>query len=165
MLTLNKKGIVVKNSMVSYDSENKMYHVYWKGGDGNSYLTTTEDFSSFSDPEKTEYQKEEVTADLPAYAQKEEAAVFEFTQEEYDKIHKKYGKIESVVVHGAEDRVIKEGEQVELPKHVEVEYSDGSAAKMGGIAEKAVIKVPKTKYKKYKKLLRGKGLSKKAKIS
>lgn len=131
VLTLNKKGIVVKNPMVSYDSENKMYHVYWEGGDGNSYLTTTEDFSSFSDPEKTEYQKEEVTADLPAYAQKEEAAVFELTQEEYDKIHKKYGKIESVAVHGAENRVIKEGEQVELPKQVEVEYSDGSTAKMG----------------------------------
>lgn len=131
VLTLNKKGIVVKNPWVSYDSENKMYRVYWEGGDGNSYLTTTEDFSSFSDPEKTEYQKEEVTADLPAYAQKEEAAVFELTQEEYDRIHKKYGKIGSVAVHGAEDRVIKEGEQVELPKQVEVEYSDGSTAKMG----------------------------------
>ena len=34
-----------------------------------------------------------------------------------------------------------------------------------GISKKAVVKVPKTKYKKYKKLLRGKGLPEKAKIS
>ncbi|MCI8365678.1 MAG: family 43 glycosylhydrolase [Eubacterium sp.] len=131
VLALNNKGIIVKNPMVQYEPADRVYRIYWEGGDENSYLTTTEDFSAFSEPEITEYQKEEVTADLPAYAQKEEAAIFKLNQEEYDRIHKKYGKIESVAVHGAGDQVIKEGEQIDLPKQVEVEYSDGSVAKMG----------------------------------
>ena len=39
------------------------------------------------------------------------------------------------------------------------------AKALKGISKKAVIQVPRTKYKKYRKLLQGKGLSKKARIS
>lgn len=128
---LNQKGITVKNPSAEYDKEADTYRIYWEGGDGNSYVTTTADFTSFSDPQQTDYQKEAVTANLPSYAQKEEAAVFALTKQEYDRIEKKYGKIRSTAVHGAEDLTVKEGSSVSLPKQVTVEYSDGSTADMG----------------------------------
>lgn len=128
---LNQKGITVKNPSAEYDKEADTYRIYWEGGDGNSYVTTTADFTSFSDPQQTDYQKEAVTANLPSYAQKEEAAVFALTKQEYDRIEKKYGKIRSTAVHGAEDLTVKEGSSVSLPKQITVEYSDGSTADMG----------------------------------
>lgn len=128
---LNQKGITVKNPSAEYDKEADTYRIYWEGGDENSYVTTTADFTSFSDPQQTDYQKEAVTANLPSYAQKEEAAVFALTKQEYDRIEKKYGKIRSTAVHGAEDLTVKEGSSVSLPKQVTVEYSDGSTADMG----------------------------------
>ena len=131
VVALNNKGITVKNPMVEYNQADENYSIYWEGGDGNSYVTMTEDFSSFSEPQQVDYQKEEVMANLPQYASKEEAAIFELTQEEYERISKKYGEIKSVAVHGAEDKVIKPGDKVELPDNVEVEYSDGSTASMG----------------------------------
>lgn len=129
--TLNSKGIVVENPKAEYNQAADNYKIYWEGGDGNSYVTTTNDFSTFSEPEQTDYKKEVVTANLPEYAAKDEAAIFPLTKEEYDRINKKYGEVKSVAVHGIEDKVITEGDKVELPQKVEVEYSDGSTANMG----------------------------------
>lgn len=129
--SLNTKDITVKNPTVEYSQEDSSYHIYWEGGDGNSYLTTTKDFSTFSEPQKSSYQKEVVTANLPSYAAKEEAAIFKLTPSEYERISKKYGKIESVAVHGLKDITVQEGEKAKLPKTVEVEYNDGSKANMG----------------------------------
>ncbi len=128
---LNEKKITVKNPYAEYDEANDTYRIYWEGGDGNSYVTTTADFSSFSEPQQTDYRKQAVTADLPSYAQNEEAAVFALTKQEYDWIEKKYGTIKSTAVHGAEDMTVNTGSCVSLPEQVTVEYSDGSTADMG----------------------------------
>ncbi len=94
-------------------------------------MTTTADFSSFSEPQQTDYRKQVVTADLPSYAQKEEAAVFALTKQEYERIEKKYGTIKSTAIRGAEDMTVNTGSSVSLPEQVTVEYSDGSTADMG----------------------------------
>ena len=131
ILTLGSKGSVITNPMVEYDETDARYYIYWEGGDGQSYMASTDDFSSFSDPQQADYKKETVTANLPSYAEKEEAAIFELTEEEYERIQKKYGTVKSVAVHGPQDQVITEGERIELPDQVEVAYSDGSTARMG----------------------------------
>lgn len=131
ILTLGSKGSVITNPMVEYDETDAQYYIYWEGGDGQSYMASTDDFSSFSDPQQADYKKETVTANLPSYAEKEEAAIFELTEEEYERIQKKYGTVKSVAVHRPQDQVITEGERIELPDQVEVAYSDGSTARMG----------------------------------
>lgn len=130
VMTLNNKGITVKNPTVEYQADGS-YNIYWEGGDGHYYVTETDDFTSFSDPQATDYQKQPVTGILPSYAQTEEAAIFELTGQEYDRIKKKYGKIESVAVHGTDDQFILPGASANLPGQVTVEYSDGSTAEMG----------------------------------
>lgn len=128
--TLNDKGITVKNPTVECQADGG-YRIYWEGGDGNCYVTETDDFTSFSDPQSIDYRKEPVTGSLPSYARTEEAAVFELTGQEYDRIEKKYGTLRSVAVSGIDDLYITPGASAELPKQVTVEYSDGSAADMG----------------------------------
>lgn len=128
--TLNNKGITVKNPTAECQADGS-YNIYWEGGDGHCYMTETDDFTSFSDPQSTDYKKESITGSLPSYAQTEETAIFELTEQEYDRIEKKYGKIESVAVHGIDDLYITPGTSASLPKQVTVEYSDGSAADMG----------------------------------
>lgn len=119
--TLNTKGITVKNPTAECQADGS-YNIYWEGGDGHCYMTETDDFTSFSDPQSTDYKKESITGSLPSYAQTEEAAVFELTEQEYDRIEKKYGKIESVAVHGIDDLYIMPGTSASLPKQVTVEY-------------------------------------------
>lgn len=131
IIKLNDKGITVKNPKVEYDSDNALYKVYWEGGDGNSYLSCTSDFTSFDEAESCDYHKDEVSANLPEYANKEEAQILELSQDEYDRINNKYGPVYSVAVHGAENKVINEGDKIDLPEKVNIEYSDGSYESMG----------------------------------
>lgn len=127
---LNNDGIVVMNPTVKYTEGTSLYDIFWEGGDGKSYVTATEDFESFSEPVETSYEKASVNAALPDYASAEEASVFELTQEEYDRVSKKYDKLRSVAVD-VNDIQIKPGEEAVLPDKVDVVYSDGSKTPMG----------------------------------
>lgn len=69
--------------MVKYNEETSLYDIFWEGGDGKSYVTTTEDLLQVSEPTETTYKKASVDAVLPDYAVREEASVFELTQDEY----------------------------------------------------------------------------------
>lgn len=106
------------------------YQICWESGDGKSYIVTTRDFHSFSSPRETKYKKEMVNASLPDYALAEEAAVLKLTQEEYERILKKYGRLHSVAVD-IENITISEGEEAILPDRINVTYSDGSGTPMG----------------------------------
>ena len=127
---LNNDGIVVMNPTVKYNEGTSLYDIFWEGGDGKSYVTATEDFESFSEPVETSYEKASVNAAFPDYASAEEASVFELTQEEYDRVSKKYDKLRSVAVD-VNDIQIKPGEEAVLPDKVDVVYSDGSKTPMG----------------------------------
>lgn len=127
---LNNDGITVMNPTVKYNEGTSSYDIFWEGGDGKSYVTTTEDFESFSEPGETSYEKTSVNATLPDYASAEEASVFELTAEEYDRINKKYSKLHSVAVD-VNDIQIKPGQEAVLPDKVDVVYSDGSKTAMG----------------------------------
>ena len=129
-LRLNNTGIIVKNPMVKYNEETSLYDIFWEGGDGKSYVTTTEDLLQVSEPTETTYKKASVDAVLPDYAVREEASVFELTQDEYDRIEKKFGKLHSVSVD-VNDISVKTGEEVVLSDKVDVVYSDGSKTSMG----------------------------------
>ena len=125
---LNSDGIAVKNPTV--ERSGLGYKIYWEGGDGKSYVTTTNSFEKFSSPKETDYKKPMVSAVLPDYAAAAEASIIELTAEEYDRIVKKYGRLHSVSVD-VDDISVKVGEEITLPKTVEVVYSDGSKTPMG----------------------------------
>ncbi|MCI8308403.1 MAG: family 43 glycosylhydrolase [Lachnospiraceae bacterium] len=127
---LNNEGITVMNPTVQYNEGTLSYDISWEGGDGNSYITTSEDFDSFSEPLETSYEKALTGASLPDYAAREEASVFELTQEEYDRVSKKYDKLHSVAVD-VNDIQIQSGDEAVLPDQVDVVYSDGSKTAMG----------------------------------
>lgn len=128
IVELNDEGITVKNPTVERSLFG--YRIYWEGGDGNGYMTTTKNFEKFSKPTVIDYVKSSVSAHLPDYAAVSEASVFELTVEEYDRIVKKYGRLHSVSVD-IEDISVRAGEDVTLPKTVNVVYSDGSKTSMG----------------------------------
>lgn len=128
IVVLGDEGIAVKNPTVEYGEHT--YNIYWEGGDGNSYVSSTSDFKCFSKPLKTEYKKVSVSACLPEYAAVSEASVFELTAEEYDRVIKKYGRLHSVAVE-IEDLSVQAGQDVTLPSTVNVIYSDGSKMPMG----------------------------------
>ncbi|MCH5273421.1 MAG: family 43 glycosylhydrolase [Lachnospiraceae bacterium] len=130
LFTLNDAGITVKNPTVLYNKTE--YEIYWEGGDGNSYVTKTRDFETFSNPSETDYKKELIGADvsLPDYAASGEASIFPLTKEEYDRIRKKYGRLKSISVETG-DISIPAGKEAALPDKVNVVYSDGSKTPMG----------------------------------
>lgn len=128
IVVLSDEGITVKNPIVAQSGET--YKIYWEGGDGSSYVTETSDFVTFSKSSKTEYKKAAVSAFLPEYAATSEASVFELTEEEYDRIIKKYGRLRSVAVE-VDDVSARAGQEVTLPDTVNVIYSDGSKTPMG----------------------------------
>lgn len=128
IVELNDDGIAVKNPTVERSLFG--YKIYWEGGDGKSYVTTTSNFEKFSKPAETDYKKETVSVSLPDYAKSDEASVFEITAEEYDRIVKKYGRLHSISVE-VDDISAKAGQEVTLPNTVNVVYSDGSKTPMG----------------------------------
>lgn len=129
-IALNGKGIKVKNPVAEFDEKEGVYNINWEGGDGNSYVSVTEDFTSFSEPVQCDYSKKGVEGELPVYAKLDEADVFELNEEEYQRIIKKYGEIKSVSVDGL-SMDVKAGSSVNLPETLNVRYSDGSVTKMG----------------------------------
>ena len=128
IVELNDEGISVKSAYA--ERSGMKYKIYWEGGDGKSYVTTTSNFEKFSKPTEIDYVKKAVSAPLPDYAKVDEAAVFELTAAEYDRIVKKFGRLHSVSVE-VEDISVKTGQDIALPKTVEVVYSDGSKTPMG----------------------------------
>lgn len=128
IIVLNNEGIAVKNPTV--ECNGLTYKIYWEGGDGRSYVTTTSDFAEFAEASEAEYKKAVVSASLPEYAVISEAAVFELTAEEYGRIIKKYGRLRSVAVE-VDDISVRAGQEVTLPAAVNVVYSDGSKTPMG----------------------------------
>ena len=130
VVSLNDKGITVKNPMVKYMEESREYHVYWEGSDGRSYVNMTADFVIFSAPEKAEYKKPLAEGVFPEYAVREEISVFPLTKEEYDRIANKFGGVKSIAVEYPEILMVEQDEELVLPKCACVLYSDGSKASM-----------------------------------
>lgn len=124
---LNDVGITVKSAKA--ERSGLKYKIYWEGGDGKSYVTTTSNFEKFSKPTEIDYIKSTVSASLPDYAKADEASVIELTAEEYDRIMKKYGRLHSVAVE-VNDISAKAGQEITLPDTVNVVYSDGSKTPM-----------------------------------
>lgn len=124
-------GITIKNPEIVYDNAQKLYLLYFESDDG-SYIATTEDLYSFSEPVKTDYSKAEFEGELPVYARPEEASVFEITAAEYDRLMKKFGGLYSVSVEYDNSPIEAEsGESIALPETATVHYNDGSTKDMG----------------------------------
>ena len=142
VLKLNNAGIIVKNPTAMYDEEAFLYRIFWEGEEGTSYMTTTKDFISFSQHLETAHKRTAVNAILPDYAVKEQAAVFELTEEEYQRVSRKYGRLHSVSVE-TEDISISQGEEAVLPEMVNVIYSDGSKTPMRIVWDKEALNLKK----------------------
>lgn len=130
-LVLNDDNIAVMNPYVKYDNLNMVYKIYWQGSDGKSYVSETADLITVIKTAEADYVKDEFAGTLPVYADESEASVFELTQEEYDRISRKYGGIYSVSVNQPDDIVLNGSESLELPETVTVNYSDGSTKNLG----------------------------------
>lgn len=124
-LRSDNKPVIAPAAFCSGDE----YEIFFFDEEGNSFVTKTADFCDFSEPVKTEYEKETLNAEIPEFAVEDEASVFELTEEEYERIIRKYGKLSSVAVENC-DIEAKENEEVKLPETVNVVYSDGSKTPM-----------------------------------
>lgn len=130
LAALNTSDIAVKYPSVKYDNGKLSYNIYWVGGDGNSYITQTKDFITFSEPIKTDYSKTVFTGELPEYASFDDASVFKITADEYNRLEKKFGQIHSVGTDKFNDLRAISGTNILLPKTAKVNYSDGSSKHM-----------------------------------
>ncbi|MBQ8624071.1 MAG: family 43 glycosylhydrolase [Oscillospiraceae bacterium] len=129
-IKLNDEKIAVINPTVKYNNLAKLYEIYWEGGDGKSYVSYTSDLKNITETKEAEYTKPEFSGSLPVYAKTEEATEFILSQDEYDRIMRKYSPIQSIGVKQIEDITVNEGDEVTLPEYVTVEYSDGSTKNM-----------------------------------
>lgn len=129
--SLNSKGIAVTDPEVEYSEKDDDYNIYWSSPEGENYVTKTTDFESFSEPELTSHERKPVTGKLPVYAKTDEAYVYKLNEDEYRRIEKKYGNIQSVSIKGAGDINIKPGEKVVIPDELQVVYSDDSVINVG----------------------------------
>lgn len=130
LISLNEEGIAVKNPMVKYVEESSEYHIYWEGGNGQSYVNVTADFATYSAPQTADYKKTVIEGVFPEYAVREEISIFPLTKEEYNRIANKFGGVKSVSVECPMKVTIEQGEKLALPEFAEVLYSDGSKASM-----------------------------------
>ncbi len=141
IVSLNDSGITVTNPMVEYSEEQQSYLILWEGTDGCSYCNRSKDLLVFGEAQTADYKKPAVIGEIPEYALKEEASVFPLTEEEYERIQHKFGRITCVRVAVSEEIQQKQNEKIQLPKTVDVCYSDGSRTAMKVLWEKNSIPV------------------------
>ena len=112
------------SKIILFDSDDLLYFTNQRIVDLNDEEIIVEN------PTEIDHIRKTVNASLPDYANVGEAAIFELTAEEYDRIVKKYGRLHSVAVE-VEDISVDQGRKIVLPDTVNVVYSDGSKTPMG----------------------------------
>ncbi|MEE0419765.1 MAG: immunoglobulin-like domain-containing protein [Lachnospiraceae bacterium] len=128
IVTLTDSGIV-KDPIAEYDPSVMAYRIYWVDAAGQGYEARTRDFVNFTAPAKADYSRERVTGTVPRYAK--EYASLGLSRDEYETLEKKYGILHNTGIQKPDDQVIREGETLNLPKKLTLDYSDGSTAQMG----------------------------------
>ena len=123
-------GRLVCDPWISYDNESGLYTLSFESDDG-SYACTSGDLITFSEPYACEYEKPAFEGNLPVYASSADAALFELTYDEYDRLMKKYGGLYSVSVDYTDEMTASVGKSITLPETATVNYNDGSTKDMG----------------------------------
>ncbi len=133
LLKLNGNGIAVQDPAVVFDSASGQYKVFWKGGNGSSYLTVLENLTDTPGEGSTigcTYQRTEADGALPANADASQSSVFVMSKAEYTAFTRKYGTLHNTKIQHPQVQV-QEGGTLSMPETVTAEYSDGSTKDLG----------------------------------
>ncbi|MFC3689311.1 immunoglobulin-like domain-containing protein [Aquipuribacter hungaricus] len=125
----NTQGIRVARADVGYDNVAQQYRLVLTATTGTTYLVTTPDLVTFSEPVVTDPVTRTVPTGLPAGAL--EASTIGVTAQEHAAVVAKLGRIVNTGVSDVEDVTVQPGESVGLPERVELSYSDGSTKELG----------------------------------
>jgi GH43 family beta-xylosidase len=134
LVPVTAEGLTVEHPKITYDSETNVYQLFWKSSNGmESYRSTSEDqLHSFSAAIPHDYPETEIGGFLPQNAVADEASKFQLTQDEYERVTRKYAPVVNTGMVEIHDVTIGAGEP--LPSfidRVEMSYSDGSKKNMG----------------------------------
>ncbi|AIQ47406.1 hypothetical protein R70723_17040 [Paenibacillus sp. FSL R7-0273] len=131
---VNGAGLEVEDPQIVYDEQLKGYRLFWKSRTGSSSFSSVsyDELHSFTLQVGFEYPAREINGFLPSNAKPDEAAVFEVTQAEYERVVSKYAPVRNTGIVPFEAIHLKAGEPLPLlMDRVKLFYSDGSSKDLG----------------------------------
>jgi GH43 family beta-xylosidase len=131
---VNFEGLTVEDPKVVYDSFTNSYKLFWKSFNGAAaFVSVSEDhLLSFSTRIPHDYTDAEIKSIIPENAVANEASEFELTEQEFERVIRKYAPVINTGIEEMDDITIKAGEA--LPAFIDrvgLTYSDGSKKCLG----------------------------------
>ncbi|MBD3921758.1 family 43 glycosylhydrolase [Paenibacillus sp. PR3] len=130
---VNADGAAVERPTIVYDETEASYKLYWTSGDGSvSYVSTSCDgLQSFQAPVKQVYPAKALSGSLPDNAVASESAEFEVTEQELERVIRKYAPITNKGIEPIEALTLQAGDKLPaLQDRVRLTYSDGSSKQL-----------------------------------
>ncbi|MBD3922335.1 family 43 glycosylhydrolase [Paenibacillus sp. PR3] len=133
-IEVNRDGVALEDPKIVYDASSDTYQLFWRSGGGEvSFVSVSNDqLTSFATRTEHEYGAAEMKGILPSNALPNEASKFDVTQQEYERVIRRYAPVTNTGVQVLEDISIKAGENLpSLMDRIELFYSDGSSKFLG----------------------------------
>lgn len=122
------QGVNIKNLSCEYDLNRKAYVISWIGSDDKYYKSVSRDLKSVVSTEESEpftLASNNVSFDG------KETSVIGLTKNEYDKVTRKFAKLQNTGVNEFNCVYVKDGKSPRLPQKATLNYSDGSSKQLG----------------------------------
>lgn len=139
---VNSEGLSVEDPKISYDFATNFYKLFWRSSNGAaSFVSVSEDhLYSFTTRKSYNYMDAEISGIIPKNAVANEASEFELTEQEYERVCRKYAPVTNTGIEKIDDIAIHAGNR--LPPFIDrvrLTYSDGSEKSLGVKWEQADI--------------------------
>ena len=139
---VSKKGLNIKNLICEYDNFQRAYIIKWLGSDNKYYSSVTKDLKTIEKTSETE-KFAVVSAKAPNGAI--EASVIGVSKNEYDKVVRKFAKLQNTSVDRFNTIKLAKGSKLSLPQKATLNYNDGTAKQLSVNWDEAQIKKINTK--------------------
>lgn len=133
-IQVNTDGLSVEDPVIEYDARSETYQLFWRSSGGKaSYVSVSNDqLNSFVKRVVHDYKAVAMIANLPSNAEPKETSAFDVTQDEYDRVVRKYAPVTNTGVQALDEITINAGESLpSLTDRVQLSYSDGSIKYLG----------------------------------
>lgn len=127
-ITLNKSNTKVLSPQCYYDNSTGDYIINWTDGN-NKYKNTTKDFINISQPIEEEYKFLGKSDNVALPEKAINGSIIQVTKDEYFKVVNKLGVISNTGIEEVNINISNK-EELNLPKVVTGNYSDGSTASL-----------------------------------